>query len=288
MARIRSVKPAFFRHRRLYMAERQSGLPLRVAFAGLWTCADREGRFKWEPEELKLDCLPYDDLDFSEALEALTAGGFIQKYEFDGRLYGLIPSWAQHQVINQREAKSVIPCPTVDDTAHAGTCAHLQLSGEGKGKEQEGNGNGREAEDSAALRGVDRKATLADEMLEQFADRDTDPSELRVIRAFDRARVMAFGGTQARPYPASDDRSQAQRFLENGATLELCADVFSSVMQRVLSKGRNPPANLAYMAGAISDAIAARKAPMPAGTTPTLAGARLDVGAYAHRKAASS
>jgi hypothetical protein len=112
MARIRTIKPAFFRHGGLFDAERSTGLPLRVAFAGLWTAADREGRFKWQPRELKLDCLPYDDVDFSRVLDALTTGGWIVRYEVDGATYGAIPSWAEHQVINNREAASDLPAPS--------------------------------------------------------------------------------------------------------------------------------------------------------------------------------
>jgi hypothetical protein len=70
LARIRTIKPEFFRHADLYEAEKETGLPLRLAFAGLWTAADREGRFKWRPRELKLDCLPHDDVDFSRVLDA--------------------------------------------------------------------------------------------------------------------------------------------------------------------------------------------------------------------------
>ena len=58
MARIRTIKPEFFRHEALFEAEQATGLPLRVAYAGLFTAADREGRFKWSPRSLKLDCLP--------------------------------------------------------------------------------------------------------------------------------------------------------------------------------------------------------------------------------------
>lgn len=111
MARIRTVKPMFFRHRRLFLAEHETGLPLRVAYAGLWTVADREGRFKWEPEEIKLDCLPFDDVDFSRVMDALFTRGFIVKYASGGRQYGVIPSFKDHQVINNREAASDFPEP---------------------------------------------------------------------------------------------------------------------------------------------------------------------------------
>lgn len=122
MARIRTIKPGFFRHFDLYTAERETGLPLRVAFAGLWTAADREGRFKWRPAELKLDCLPFDAVPFERVLESLAVFGFVARYAVDGRQYGYIPSWQKHQVINQREARSVIPPPPDGShvPAHAG------------------------------------------------------------------------------------------------------------------------------------------------------------------------
>lgn len=146
MARIRTIKPEFFRHEALYEAERETGLPLRIAFAGLWTAADREGRFRWSPRQLKLDCLPYDDADFSRVLDALMTRGFIVKYTVEGKHYGHIPSWQQHQVINNREKPSDIPDPSnykdltrearVDDTSPTPL---KQFQVEGKGKEGERN-----------------------------------------------------------------------------------------------------------------------------------------------------
>ena len=53
MARIRTIKPEFFRHLELYELERDSGLPIRIAFAGLFTVCDREGVFRWKAHELK-------------------------------------------------------------------------------------------------------------------------------------------------------------------------------------------------------------------------------------------
>jgi hypothetical protein len=152
VARIRSVKPEFFRHEGLYEAERETGLPLRLAFAGLWTAADREGRFKWLPRQLKLDCLPYDDVDFSRVLDALATRGFIVSYEAEGKTYGYIPSWHDHQVINNREAASTLPEPSnIKDLTRAprvlDACATplVHTQGEGKGRERKGReGKGRE------------------------------------------------------------------------------------------------------------------------------------------------
>lgn len=135
MARIRTIKPDFFRHEALYEAERKHGLPLRLAFAGLWTAADREGRFRWQPRALKLDCLPYDEVDFEAILNALCDAGFIIKYQSDDgdSLYGYIPAWSKHQHINQREAQSILPSPTSENI-----CTHIPAHGEGKGREVEG------------------------------------------------------------------------------------------------------------------------------------------------------
>ena len=114
MARIRSVKPELFKHDELYDAE-ESGLPLRLAFIGLFTVADRAGRFKWKPRIIKLDVLPYDDVDFAEVLDALVRSGFLIKYEVDGVFYGCIPSFLSHQAINNKESDSQLPPPPNSD-----------------------------------------------------------------------------------------------------------------------------------------------------------------------------
>jgi hypothetical protein len=151
MARIRTIKPDFFRHGGLFDLEKESGLPVRVAFAGLWTASDRAGRFLWRPRELKLDCLPYDEVDFSRVLDALRTRHHIEKYIVDGVEYGFIPSWDDHQVINNRETPSAIPEPTETSIA-AVTCTRearvidasatplVHAQAEGKGREGEGNG----------------------------------------------------------------------------------------------------------------------------------------------------
>lgn len=115
MARIRTIKPDFFRHYDLYQLEKETGLPIRIAFAGLWTVCDREGRFKWVPPELKIACTPYDECDFSRVLHALCTRGFVVKYACNGRDFGYVPGFKTHQVINNREADSVLPDPDSDN-----------------------------------------------------------------------------------------------------------------------------------------------------------------------------
>jgi hypothetical protein len=107
--RIRTIKPEFFVHAEIADLEREVGLPVRLAYIGLWCAADRDGRFKWTPRRLGVQILPYDNVDFEAIMEALTSSNFIEKYEVDGKLYGWVPSFHRHQVINNRELDSSIP-----------------------------------------------------------------------------------------------------------------------------------------------------------------------------------
>ncbi len=109
--RIRTVKPELFTHEQLFDLEMQYQIPLRIAFIGLLTCCDREGRFYWQPKRLKQYILPYDAVDMAVVLEIFRKHGFIKKYEYQGEFYGYIPSWKRHQMINNREKTSVLPAP---------------------------------------------------------------------------------------------------------------------------------------------------------------------------------
>ncbi len=107
--RIRTVKPELFKHEDLFEAEHTSQLPLRLAFIALFGYCDREGRFCWRPRRLKVELLPYDDVDMTKILDALEQYGFIKKYEHQGDFYGCIPSWLNHQRIDSHAAKSRYP-----------------------------------------------------------------------------------------------------------------------------------------------------------------------------------
>lgn len=133
MPRIRTVKPEFFKHEELYQAEIEEKLPLRIAFVGLWCICDREGRFKWRPNQIKLDVLPYDKVDFERVLNALCSRGFVEQYTADDELFGYIPTFLFHQVINNRESESHIPSPF---DASSTRDPHGLSKIKGKGKER--------------------------------------------------------------------------------------------------------------------------------------------------------
>lgn len=164
MGRIRTVKPELFTHEDLFEAEQETGLPLRVAFIGLFTCADREGRFKWRPRTLKLAVLPHDAVDFSRVLDALVTRGFLVRYASEsGEEIGLIPTFTKHQVINNRETPSDLPAPpenldltgistrTPTRDPRVDDASDTRAQGKGKeGKGKEGNEEANASVDSGA------------------------------------------------------------------------------------------------------------------------------------------
>ena len=144
--RIRTIKPEFFTHDVLFEAEKETKLPLRVAFAGIWCACDRKGRFKWQPRPMGAMILPYDGVDFSRVLDALLTRGFLVKYQVGGEWYGAVPSWEKHQFINNRESESVLPdiseAQEVNDASSTrGARVGHATEGEGKGREGDREGN---------------------------------------------------------------------------------------------------------------------------------------------------
>jgi len=159
MGRIRTIKPEFFLDERLADLEFESGLPLRLAFAGLWTQADREGRFEWRPRRLKAAILPYDEVDFGSTLEALSEGGFVVRYSPSGGqepgLFGWIPGFPKHQSINHKESPSRLPEPPQDCSGFErvdDACPTRAGNSPGEGKGKEGKGRERKGREGVASR----------------------------------------------------------------------------------------------------------------------------------------
>lgn len=114
MARIRTIKPSFFRHDGLQELEAAyPGKHPMLVFCGLWTQADKAGRFEWRPRQLKLDILPFLDFDMEGTLAILEGAGFVFKYAVNGKYYGVIPTFAEHQRFSGKEAQGepLYPAP---------------------------------------------------------------------------------------------------------------------------------------------------------------------------------
>lgn len=110
MARIRAIKPQFFRNEQLA----EFSFAHRLLFAGLWTQADKEGRLEDRPKRLKAELFPYDDgIDISAMVQDLARGKdpLIVRYVVDGIGFIWIRKFAEHQRPHHTEPESRYPPP---------------------------------------------------------------------------------------------------------------------------------------------------------------------------------
>lgn len=146
MARIRSVKPAFFRHEALQDLERaHPGAYVMLVFEGLWGHCDKHGVFQWRPRQLKLDILPFLDFEMADTLTVLQDAGFLVQFKAHGQPYGYIPTFNDHQRINGKEAKDDSPLPPPPGSIREAVGKHQGSAGD-ELVGQEGKGKGREQE----------------------------------------------------------------------------------------------------------------------------------------------
>lgn len=144
--RIRTIKPEIALDEDLWnLCKAMPGAPVFQVYAMLWCHADREERFEWRPQALRVLCSPYWDGDFSGLLDAFERGGFIQRYEVDGKQYGIVRNLKRHQAFNSREPESKLPPPSTP-LAHARARMSSPLVHTQEEREGNGNGNGTERE----------------------------------------------------------------------------------------------------------------------------------------------
>lgn len=142
MARIRTIKPEFWKHEDL------SELPefTHMLAAALLNHADDEGYFNANPALVKSECLPLRESSVSvrDSLQQLAGIGYIQlgKGE-DGKRYGRIVKFDDHQRVNRPTPSKIKAVGIVWESS---STSHSELSedspperkGTGKGKEEEG------------------------------------------------------------------------------------------------------------------------------------------------------
>lgn len=138
MARIRTIKPAFFSNEDL--AELAYGD--RLLFIGLWTQADKAGRLEDRPKRLKAALFPYDDFNVDEGLGRLANAKFITRYEGNAVRLIQIRTWAKHQRPPKSEPESDLSAPPIaSDDPDLIENVSSRLEGNGKERGKEGNGS---------------------------------------------------------------------------------------------------------------------------------------------------
>jgi len=119
MARIRNIKPDYFRHEQLQDLEvANAGAYIMLIYIALWTMCDKNGVFPWRPRTMRLDILPFIPYDLENALDILSRNNYIQSFEKNGEKYGYIPTFTTHQVLTTKEQQSPskYPAPPKDIT----------------------------------------------------------------------------------------------------------------------------------------------------------------------------
>lgn len=142
MARIRTIKPEFWKHEEL------SALPeaTHMLAAALLNYADDEGYFNANPKLVQAECCPLREPSVSvhDSLDDLSRVGFIHLCDgTDGKRYGHIVNFLSHQRINRPTASKIKDLLLVSEGA---VTPHTQFS-EGsppEGNREQGTGNGME------------------------------------------------------------------------------------------------------------------------------------------------
>lgn len=149
MARIRSIKPAFF------LNEDVASLSFewRLLFIGIWTQADRAGRLEDRPLRLKATLFPYDGVDVEVGLKRLAEAGLIVRYVVGDQRVIAVPTFAKHQQPHVREAETELPPPPEHVPSTVLAPGQPTRSGSGKGADPD-------PEESSAPRAASEPAEL--------------------------------------------------------------------------------------------------------------------------------
>lgn len=120
MARIRTIKPEFFRSKKIDRLTYEE----RLTFIGLWTHVDDAGRCEYDPELIKADIWPRSRtvLEVEHDLCVLSELSLIVHYILSEHSYLQVTGWDEHQRINRPTPSKL---PAMDDGLIAPlTCRH--------------------------------------------------------------------------------------------------------------------------------------------------------------------
>lgn len=139
MARIRTVKPEFPKHRKARGVSRDA----RLLAIHLWNLADDEGRLQELPRWIIGEVFPADEDVTDEVLRGwlseLAGVGLIQRYEVGGEHYIQCHDFTDHQAINKpRDSELPAPPPERAPSRTAPVAVPEASHGEGKGREWKG------------------------------------------------------------------------------------------------------------------------------------------------------
>jgi len=104
--RARNIKPGFYHDAELA----ECSIAARYLCPGLWMMADREGRLKDHPKQIKMEICPCDNVDIDALLEELAGARHLIRYTAaDGQRLLQIRNFRMHQNPHRNEPPSRFP-----------------------------------------------------------------------------------------------------------------------------------------------------------------------------------
>ena len=161
MARIRTIKPEFWRDEDLSKVTAEAAL-LAI---GLLNHSDDEGYFNANPKLIESDVFPLRELSSSTPvlLQELASIGYLQLFSgSDGKRYGQVVNFAKHQVINEPTPSKIKDLCTLPENYGSDTVGlHL-------GKEGNGTGNREQGKENTPIAAKAARVSVPDETFDRF------------------------------------------------------------------------------------------------------------------------
>ncbi|MDZ7711750.1 MAG: hypothetical protein U5L06_00855 [Rhodovibrio sp.] len=245
MARIRTIKPDFWKHEELS----ELAPEVHMLAAALLNYADDEGYFRANPKLVKAECCPLreDSVSVHDALNQLSDIGYIRLFTgSDGKAYGCVCTFTEHQKINRPSPSKIRP---LDVGSEASPTTHGTVSEPSppEGNREQGTGKGMDV----AVADARTRTHVAAEHAAEVAD------ECRRLIGVDQA------------YAGYMDNGQVWRWLNDGAIPD--RDVYPTI-KRIMARKARPPNGFSYFTQAVADAKAANEQPMSEGKPDDSAG----------------
>lgn len=162
MGRIRTIKPEFWRHEAL------SDLPeaTHILAAALLNYADDEGYFNANPKLVQAECSPLREPSVSthDSLNALSSAGYIRLGDgSDGRVYGHIVKFTEHQRVNRPTPSKI---KDISITWRDAVKPHPQFTESSLPEKEQGTGKGNREQGKEAAQAQQRGCGREDRALQ--------------------------------------------------------------------------------------------------------------------------
>lgn len=190
MARIRTIKPEFWRDEKLSSVSAEAAL-LAV---GLLNHSDDEGYFNAHPKLVESDVFPLRTLKVTttELLRELSGIGYIELFlGSDGKTYGRVVNFAKHQVINKPSPSKIKAFCGIPQDSGSNTVVLPTGKEQGTGNREQGKGKGT-GKNAPAARPTDVAESVWDDWVALRKRKNTTVSETVIEGARDEASKLGW------------------------------------------------------------------------------------------------